>query len=379
MHSAFEQLWPDVLEKLGAGTSVQIKRSGDDTSLSSIAQQRAQQLLPSQSYGPEETTIADEQNTENSDETTIAASTPRANSLSQQHGPAKPRGASGYYGVSASGERWMAQISYGGKKHHISTHDTKQEAALAYDREARRCGEEKALNFDSIEGAEEAAARARFEEEERVKEEGSAARARFEDGQYAQHSFFALSRTRVGSETAADAYCRGRGAGMNGVQPLFLSPTKQFVAYHSGVETPNVRFVSTEAIQCNWVDEVAPTTSRYLDRDSATMHSEHNRLQRTSAITHARRELAGCSMLRRLRLCVPEGHQANFDEAVRVMRDTWCSKDVLIEKAGFNCPKHPKTTIANDRVGGCCPLLACIFAYSFFFASRSIPCKRSIC
>jgi hypothetical protein len=36
--------------------------------------------------------------------------------------------------------------------------DTKQEAALAYDREARPCGEDKPLNYESIEAAEEAAA-----------------------------------------------------------------------------------------------------------------------------------------------------------------------------------------------------------------------------
>jgi hypothetical protein len=43
-------------------------------------------------------------------------------------------GASGFYGVrlSSSGERWKARIVYGGKKHHLGTFDTKQEAALAY-------------------------------------------------------------------------------------------------------------------------------------------------------------------------------------------------------------------------------------------------------
>ena len=62
MHSAFEQLWPDVEEKLGAGTSVQIKRSDQ--------QQRGkpQQLLPSQSYG-RNSHEREEQNTENSENT----------------------------------------------------------------------------------------------------------------------------------------------------------------------------------------------------------------------------------------------------------------------------------------------------------------------
>jgi hypothetical protein len=76
---------------------------------------------------------------------------------------AKPRPASGYYGVSASKKRWAAQICYGGKHHFLGTFDTKQEAALGYDREARQCGEEKPLNYESMEGAEEAAKRAQAE------------------------------------------------------------------------------------------------------------------------------------------------------------------------------------------------------------------------
>jgi hypothetical protein len=62
--------------------------------------------------------------------------------------------------VSASGKRWKAQISYGFKQHHLGSFDTKQEAALAYDREARQCGEDKLLNYKSIKAAEEAAAQA---------------------------------------------------------------------------------------------------------------------------------------------------------------------------------------------------------------------------
>jgi hypothetical protein len=56
-----------------------------------------------------------------------------------------------------SGDRWKAQISYGGKQHNLGRFDTKQQAALAYDREARQCGKDKALNYESI-AAEEAAA-----------------------------------------------------------------------------------------------------------------------------------------------------------------------------------------------------------------------------
>jgi hypothetical protein len=75
----------------------------------------------------------------------------------------KPRSASGYYGVSAKKKRWGAQICYGGKVHNVGTFDTKQEAALAYDRAVRQCGEEKPLNYESMEGAEEAATKAQAE------------------------------------------------------------------------------------------------------------------------------------------------------------------------------------------------------------------------
>ena len=54
-------------------------------------------------------------------------------------------------------------LHYGGKNHHLGTFDTKQEAALTYDREARQCGEEKPLNYESMEGAEEAATKAQAE------------------------------------------------------------------------------------------------------------------------------------------------------------------------------------------------------------------------
>jgi hypothetical protein len=74
-----------------------------------------------------------------------------------------PRPPSGFYGVSASGKRWQAQIRYGGKYHNLGTFDTKQEAALAYDREARQCGEDKLMNHESIKAAEEAAVQAQAE------------------------------------------------------------------------------------------------------------------------------------------------------------------------------------------------------------------------
>jgi hypothetical protein len=72
----------------------------------------------------------------------------------------KPRPTSGFYGVSAKGKRWRAQLNYDGKKHYLGIFDTKQEAALTYDRAARQCGKDKPLNYESIKAAEEAAANA---------------------------------------------------------------------------------------------------------------------------------------------------------------------------------------------------------------------------
>jgi hypothetical protein len=69
----------------------------------------------------------------------------------------KPRPPSGFYGVSAAKKRWRAQIFYDGKQYRLGTFDTKQEAALAYDRrEARQC-RSCLLNYESIAAAEEAA------------------------------------------------------------------------------------------------------------------------------------------------------------------------------------------------------------------------------
>jgi hypothetical protein len=75
----------------------------------------------------------------------------------------KPRPKSGFYGVSANNKRWNARIRYDKKQHSLGTFDTKQEAALAYDREARQCGKDRPLNYESIKAAEEAAVQAQAE------------------------------------------------------------------------------------------------------------------------------------------------------------------------------------------------------------------------
>jgi hypothetical protein len=56
---------------------------------------------------------------------------------------------SGFHGVTADKKRWRARITYGGKQYSLGTFGTKQEAALAYDRAARQCGEDKPLNHES--------------------------------------------------------------------------------------------------------------------------------------------------------------------------------------------------------------------------------------
>jgi hypothetical protein len=65
--------------------------------------------------------------------------------------------------VHASGKRWQTQICYGGKQRGLGTFDAKQESALAYDRAVMQRKWERALNFDSTEAGEEAAAEAQAE------------------------------------------------------------------------------------------------------------------------------------------------------------------------------------------------------------------------
>jgi hypothetical protein len=62
---------------------------------------------------------------------------------------------SGFYGVSVNGKRWKARLRYGGKEHNLGTYNTKEEAALAYDRAARQHKGAKAVcNFEAPEGNE---------------------------------------------------------------------------------------------------------------------------------------------------------------------------------------------------------------------------------
>jgi hypothetical protein len=68
-----------------------------------------------------------------------------------------------FYGVTTNKKRWEAKICYDSKQHHLGTFDTKQEAALAYDRAVRQCGEDKPLNYESIKVAEDAAVQAQAE------------------------------------------------------------------------------------------------------------------------------------------------------------------------------------------------------------------------
>jgi hypothetical protein len=97
---------------------------------------------------------------EEAEQAAIAAETEHALAHPPPQVRARPR--SGFYGVKPNGKRWEARISYSGKQHHLGSFDTKQQAALVYDREAREHGGgEKPLNYETIEQAKQGAAAAR--------------------------------------------------------------------------------------------------------------------------------------------------------------------------------------------------------------------------
>jgi hypothetical protein len=82
----------------------------------------------------------------------------KAVTKAQQRVRARPP--SGYYGVHANKMWWQAGIRYVSKQRGLGTFDNKLDAALTYDRAARECGEEKPLNYGSIEAVKEAEAEA---------------------------------------------------------------------------------------------------------------------------------------------------------------------------------------------------------------------------
>jgi hypothetical protein len=78
----------------------------------------------------------------------------------------QPRPSSGFYGVYADEKLWKAMIHCGRQNSptYLGRFDTKQEAALAYDRQARAIGgEETPLNFINAIEAEDAATQAQAE------------------------------------------------------------------------------------------------------------------------------------------------------------------------------------------------------------------------
>jgi hypothetical protein len=79
-------------------------------------------------------------------------------------GTARVTAHSGFHGVSAKRNRWQAYINDDSKQRYLGTYDTKQEAALAYDRAAwAEHGDKRKLNYVTIKAAEAAAAAAQAE------------------------------------------------------------------------------------------------------------------------------------------------------------------------------------------------------------------------
>jgi hypothetical protein len=63
-----------------------------------------------------------------------------------------------------SKKRWKAVICYDSQRHNLGSFVTKQEAAFAYDMEARLLGRGEPLNYESIEIAKVAAAQAQADQ-----------------------------------------------------------------------------------------------------------------------------------------------------------------------------------------------------------------------
>jgi hypothetical protein len=85
-----------------------------------------------------------------------------ARKLDQEAQPApKSRPKSGYYGVYANNNRWQASLTCDGKTHNLGTFNTKEEAAVVYNKAAQEHRGSAALcNFVTTEEFETAAAAA---------------------------------------------------------------------------------------------------------------------------------------------------------------------------------------------------------------------------
>eukprot|EP00935_MAST-01C_sp_MAST-1C-sp1_P000407 g407.t1 len=72
----------------------------------------------------------------------------------------RPRPPSGFYGVTASGDKWAAQVYYAGSIHFLGQFRTKEQAAFVYDAEARKSARSKPTNYPTLKAAKQAADRA---------------------------------------------------------------------------------------------------------------------------------------------------------------------------------------------------------------------------